>query len=294
MEARDHMSNLAVVVINYNGGAFIGDCIASLRSQTPAEIVVVDNGSTDGSAAELSGVRLIRNTTNVGFAAAANQGIRATSAPFVFLVNPDATVKDGALDALEAALETTPRAGVVGALVRNLDGTIQPTRRRFPSLGQSILHGIVGIFRPDNPGTRAYTLSEANLSRLAQVDWVAGTATALRRDAFEAIGGFDEGYFFFVEDVDLCKRMSDAGYEVWFEPSAEVIHVWGASWTKRPMRFIWMHQWNLFRYVRKHYRGGWVLMYPLIAAGLLLRFMLLALRWVITRRSVPGHRSVGN
>jgi N-acetylglucosaminyl-diphospho-decaprenol L-rhamnosyltransferase len=286
---------LAVVVIGHNSGDEIVDCIASVVAQGPAQIVVVDNASTDGSDVRLAqrygDVPLIRNERNTGFAAAANQGVRATDAPFVLLLNPDAVLQPGALDALQAALDAKPRAGAVGALVRNPDGTIQPTRRRFPSIWQSIQHGLLGIFRPDNPGTRAYTLDDALLTELSRVDWVAGPAMAVRREAFEDVGGFDEAFFFFVEDVDLCKRMSTSGWQVWFEPGAEVTHRWGGSWTQRPIRFLWVHQWNLFRYVRKHYRGAWLLLYPFIAAGLLLRFTLLVLRWLITRRSVPSHRS---
>lgn len=290
------MSNIAVVVLAYNSGDAILDCIASVVSQDPSEVVIIDNASTDSAPARLRErfpqLRIVRNERNIGFAAAANQGIRQTRAPYVLLVNPDAELRPGALAALERALDEQKRAGVVGALVRNPDGTIQPTRRRFPSLWQSILHGTLGVVRPDNPGTRAYTLVDASLDRLCRVDWVAGTAMAVRREAFEAVGGFDEAFFFFVEDVDLCKRMAIGGWEVWFQPAAEVVHAWGGSWTRRPLRFLWLHQWNLFRYVRKHYRGGWLLMYPPIAAGLLVRFTLLALRWLITRRAVPGHRAV--
>jgi N-acetylglucosaminyl-diphospho-decaprenol L-rhamnosyltransferase len=238
-------------------------------------------------------VRLIRNERNSGFAAGANQGVRATVPPYVLLLNADAILKAGALDALEASLEAHPQAAVIGALVRNSDGTVQPTRRAFPSLGQAALHGIVGIFRPSNRATRAYVLADETFDEATKVDWIAGTAMAVRRDAFEAVGGFDEAFFFFVEDVDLCKRLSDAGYEVWFEPGAEVVHRWGGAWSQRPLRFIWMHHRNLFRYVYKHKRGAWVFAYPLIAAGLLVRFILLAIRWLVTRRSVPTHRSVG-
>jgi N-acetylglucosaminyl-diphospho-decaprenol L-rhamnosyltransferase len=288
---------MAVVVLNYNGGEEIVDCLRTLVSETPAEIVVVDNASTDGSDRRVESAfpaaRVIRNERNLGFAAAVNQGVRATSTPYVFVVNPDATVKAGALGALERALDAHPRAGAAGALVRNPDGTVQPTKRSFPSFGAAALHGIVGIFRPNNPGTRSYVLADDDFTSDRTVDWVAGPAVALRREAFDAVDGFDEAFFFFVEDVDLCKRFWTSGWEVWFVPGAEVTHAWGGSWTKRPMKFMWMHQRNLFRYVTKHYRGAWILAYPLIAAGLIVRFMLLALRWVITKRSVPEHRSVG-
>lgn len=289
-------TDIAVVILNHNGGDDVIDCLRSVTEQRPAELVVVDNASQDGSEKlieQMPDVRLIRNERNVGFAAGANQGVRATVAPYVFFLNADAILKSRALDALRESLDAHPKAAVIGALVRNPDGTVQPTRRAFPSLGQAALHGIVGIFRPSNRGTRAYVLADETFDEAAKVDWVACTAVGVRRDAFEAVGGFDEAFFFFVEDVDLCKRLWDAGYEVWFEPGAEVVHRWGGAWGQRPLRFMWMHQRNLFRYVRKHKRGAWVFSYPFIAAGLLVRFTLLAIRWLITRRSVPTHRSVG-
>ena len=288
---------VAVVIVNYNGGDEVVDCLHSLVSESPAEIVVVDNASMDGSDRRIEStfpsVRMLRNDRNLGFAAPVNQGVRATTAPYVFVVNQDAIVKAGSVDALARALDAHPRAAAAGALVRNPDGTVQPTKRAFPSLGQSFWHGIVGIFRTSNPGTRGYLLSDDDFTSDRTVDWVAGPAMAVRREAFDAVGGFDEAFFFFVEDVDLCKRFWDAGFEVWFVPGAEVTHAWGGSWTKRPLRFMWMHQRNLFRYVTKHYRGTWVLAYPVIAGGLLVRFVLLALRWAITKRSVPAHRTSG-
>jgi GT2 family glycosyltransferase len=293
----DDMSGLAVVVVNHNAGGAILDCLRTVIDQAPDEVVVIDNASTDDSAAwiarDFSELRVIRNDVNVGFGAAGNQGVRATSTPSVLLLNPDAELGPGALDALEQLLDEHPHAGAVGALVLNPDGTVQPTKRAFPSLWHAALHGIVGLVWPDNAGTRAYTLADASFDSPRTVDWVAGTAVAVRREAFAAVDGFDERFFFFVEDVDLCRRLWNAGWEVWFEPRAVVVHAWGTSWTQRPLRFLWMHQRSLWRYVRKHRRGAWVIAYPFIAAGLALRFVMLAIRWLITRRSVPRHRSQG-
>jgi N-acetylglucosaminyl-diphospho-decaprenol L-rhamnosyltransferase len=291
------LTELAVVVVNYNAGDAIVDCLRAVAGEDPADVVVIDNASTDESADHIArerpDVRLMRNANNVGFAAAANQGIRATSAPYVLLVNPDAVLRPGALMALARALDEQRRAGAVGALVLNPDGTVQPTKRAFPSLWHAALHGLVGVVWPGNPGTRAYTLADAPFDRPRTVDWVAGTAVALRREAFDAVGGFDERFFFFVEDVDLCRRLWDAGWQIWFEPRAVVEHAWGTSWTQRPLKFMWIHQRSLLRYVAKHRRGVWVLAYPFIAAALTLRFVLLAIRWLFTRRSVPGHRTAG-
>ena len=285
-----------VVVVNYNAGQAILDCLAHLRKQT-TNIVVVDNASTDGSTEgierEHPDVPIVRNATNVGFAAAANQGIRQTSTPYVLLLNPDADIRPHFVETMRRALDDHPRAGAVGALVLNPDGSVQPTKRAFPSLWHAALHGIVGLVWPGNPGTRAYTLADASFTQPRTVDWVAGPAVALRREAFDQIGGFDEAFFFFVEDVDLCRRMWNAGWEVWFEPRAVAVHAWGTSWTQRPLRFLWIHQRSLMRYAMKHRRGSWVLAYPFIGLALVLRFVLLAIRWLFTRRSVPKHRRIG-
>ncbi len=291
------VGELDVVVVNYNAGQAIVECLHRLKDQPGVgSIVVIDNASTDGSVEvverEYPDVRIVRNERNSGFGAGANQGIGATTSPCVVLLNPDADVRPGFVETLGRALDDHPKAGVVAALVLNPDGTVQPTKRAFPSLWHAALHGLVGLVWPGNPGTRAYTLADASFTEPRTVDWVAGTAVALRREAFDEIGGFDEAFFFFVEDVDLCRRLWDAGWEVWFEPRAVAEHAWGTSWTQRPLRFLWIHQWSLWRYVRKHRRGAWVLAYPVIGVALVLRFVLLAIRWLFTRRSVPRHRQV--
>jgi GT2 family glycosyltransferase len=284
----------ALVVINHNAGPAIVECLRSVAAEA-GEIVLVDNASTDGSTelaeAAFPTMRVLRNARNTGFSSAANQGIRATSADTVVLLNPDAVAEPGALEALARAIAVLPRAAVVAGLIRNPDGTVQPTKRAFPSLFHAALHGLVGVVWPNNPGTRAYTLANASFDEPRRVDWVAATAIALRRSSFEAVGGFDERFFFFVEDVDLCRRFADAGWEVWFDPRAEFVHIWGGSWTQRPLKFLALHQINLLRYFVKHRRGAWLLATPFVAAGLLLRFGLLAVRWLFTRRSVPKHRS---
>jgi len=283
-----------VVVLNYNAGPDLVDCLRSVASEA-GDVLIIDNASTDRSSdlalREVPGVRVIRNEHNTGFAAAANQGIRASRGDPVVLLNPDAIASPRAVTALAHAIDERPRAALVGALIRNPDGTVQPTKRAFPSLWHAAMHGLLGLVWRNNPGTRAYTLAGDTFEEPRRVDWVAATAVAVRREAFDEVGGFDERFFFFVEDVDLCRRLTDAGWEIWFEPGAEITHAWGGSWTRKPLRFLALHQLNLYRYFRKHRRGAWVLASPFVAAGLVLRFVLLALRWVLTRRSVPKHRS---
>lgn len=283
-----------VVVVNHDGGEELLDCLSSVRaSGATVEVIVVDNASQDGSVDRVvrsfPDVCVIRNAWNRGFAAAANQGAAAGRGAVIVLVNPDATVAPTAIESLIATLDDTSRAGAVGAMVRNPDGSVQPSKRGFPSIWQSALHATVGVVWPHNPGTRAYLMADVDFSRPVRVGWVSASAVAFRRTAFESVGGFDEAFFFFVEDADLCKRLRDAGWEIWFDPRAEVVHAWGGSWTRKPLRFLWMHHANLWRYVRKHKRGAWALAYPAIGLGIVVRFALLALRWLLVRRSVPAH-----
>lgn len=289
--------SVSVVVLDYNSGSEIVDCLASVAADA-GEIIVVDNASTDGSVESVKEAfphaKILTNDTNRGFAVAANQGVHAANGDVVVLLNPDAIAEPGTLAVLGRAVEAHPRAGVVGALVLNPDGTVQPTKRAFPKLRHAAMHGLLGLLWRNNPGTRAYTLADVSFEEPRTVDWVAMTAVAIRPEAFETVGGFDESFFFFVEDVDLCRRLGDAGWEIWFEPRAVVTHEWGGSWTKQPLRFLLMHQRNLYKYFRKYRRGAWVLASPFVAAGLGLRFMLLAVRWVLTRRSVPKHRAGAN
>jgi N-acetylglucosaminyl-diphospho-decaprenol L-rhamnosyltransferase len=285
---------VTAIVVNYDGGQDVLDCLKSLQeSSSPPDVVVVDNASTDGSPdrieREYPHVRLVRNARNTGFGAGVNAGARAATTPYLVLVNQDSAPDPAAIETLAAALDERPRAGAVGALVLNPDGSVQPSKRSFPSIPDAAMHGILGLFWKANPGSRSYLLASERLDEPTRVDWVSANSMALRKEAFDAVGGFDEGYFFFVEDVDLCKRLADAGWEVWFEPLARFVHAWGTSWTKRPMRFLWMHHANLFRYVRKHRRGAWILAWPLVGAGLLLRFVLLAVRLLLTGRAVPAH-----
>src|SRR5919109_108574 len=199
-------TDLAVVVVNHNTGNYLARCIASIASsagELRTEIVVVDNASVDGSAEGAAGpsVRLIRNPDNRGFARAANQGIAATEAPVILLLNPDAEVVGGSLQALVKVAGERPRAGAIGALVRNPDGSVQPSARRVPRLGEALAHAFLGPVWPRNPWTRSYTMADWDRATEGEVEWVSGSAMVLRREAFEGVGAFDQGYFMYVEDV---------------------------------------------------------------------------------------------
>lgn len=274
------------MVVNFNSGDYLERCLASLREaagEVRLDLVVVDNASADGSAgraaARFPEVRLVRNEANRGFAAAANQGVRATDAPFVLLLNPDAEVTGGRLDALLKVARERPRAGVVGLLVRNPDGTIQPSARKVPGLLEGLGHAFLGRLFPDNPFTRSYTMAGWDRASEREVEWISGSAMLLRRDAFEEVGGFDEGYFMYVEDVDLCTRLRQAGWSVVFSPEVEVVHEVGVSARHMPRRMAREHSRSIYRYFDRHVARGPVgLLRPLVRLALWLRTLVAARR----------------
>jgi N-acetylglucosaminyl-diphospho-decaprenol L-rhamnosyltransferase len=275
---------LAVVVVNHNAGPFLARCMESIRSgvgDVRAEIVVVDNASTDGSAdhvaAEHPEVRLIRNGGNRGFARAANQGLAATAGPFVLLLNPDAEIVGGTLAALVKVARDRPRAGAVGALVRNPDGSIQPSARRVPRLGEALGHAFLGTVWPDNRWTRSYTMAGWDRSSEREVEWVSGSAMLLRREAVDEVGRFDEGYFMYVEDVDLCTRLRRAGWKVLFSPELEVVHQIGVSTKGQRGRMAFAHSDSIYRYFSKfRAQGSSAALKPLVRVALWGRAVLMS------------------
>ena len=179
-------ADLAVVIVNYETGAWLERCLRSLeraRGDVSVEVVVVDNASRDGSAdvsPEL-GARLIRNDTNRWLSPAWNQGAAATQAPYLLFLNPDTEWSNGTLADLVAAARRHPRAGVVGPMLRNPDGTIYPSGRRFPSLVDAIGHAFLSPFTRNNPFTRRYEMDGWDRSTEREVDWVSGAAMLIPR-----------------------------------------------------------------------------------------------------------------
>jgi N-acetylglucosaminyl-diphospho-decaprenol L-rhamnosyltransferase len=279
-------ADLAVVVVNYNTGDYLARALASASEaagDAGLELVVVDNASTDGSAeravARHPGVRLISNPENRGFAAAANQGIRATSAPFVFLLNPDAEIVAGTLGGFAKVARERPGAGAIGPVVRDPDGSVYPSARRIPSVAEGLGHAFLGPFVP-NRWSRAYTIAEWDRRTERSVDWVSASCVLLRREALDAVGAFDERFFMYVEDVDLCTRLHGGGWDVLFSPELEVVHIGGVSTGGyRSRRMVVEHSRSIYKYFVKWRSPGWrAALRPLAWAALRLRAEVVLLR----------------
>ncbi len=252
---------IAVAIVNYNTCALLRTCLASVAAERCAEVVVVDNASTDGSAgmvaAEFPAVRLQANTDNPGFAAAVNQAVNACAAPFVLVLNSDTELRPGALAALARYLGEQQRAGVVGPRLVNPDGTLQPSCFHFPTplhlfLELSNLSGALRLV----PLVRRWYLRSWSHGHPRPVPWVLGAALAIRRIAFTQVGGFDESFFMYSEEVDFCYRLRQRGWETHFAPQATVMHIGGASTVQQRAAMTSRLFQSTLGFYRRHYGRG--------------------------------------
>jgi N-acetylglucosaminyl-diphospho-decaprenol L-rhamnosyltransferase len=257
------VAELAVVIVNYNAGGYLARCVASVFERAGGlslDVLVVDNASRDGSAkaakAAQPRMRLIENASNRGLSAAWNQGAVETGSPWILFLNPDAEIWDGDLAALVKAGETHPDVAVIGPMVRNADGTIYESGRVFPSVGQAVGHAFLGPVAPGNRFTRSYKQAGWDRRTERPVDWVSGACMLVRRKAFEQVGRFDEDFWLYAEELDLCTRLKDAGWGILYAPELEILHE-GAVSTGRSRRTHLMHSMSIYRYYRKHRAGGW-------------------------------------
>lgn len=251
-------ASIAVVVVGFNTRDRLEACLRSVMDEQPSSVVVVDNASSDGSSEAVRRIypdlTLLANAANVGYGAAANRGVAVCTEPCVLLLNADTQLRPGALAALGAELDGHATAAVVGPRLLNDDGTVQASCFPFPgplqtTLRTTFLGSIVD--RLPRLGERyRYAYSPDAPQR---VPWALGAALAIRRDAFTAVGGFDESFFMYSEEVDLCYRLAAAGWETRFTPVAEVVHAGGASTRQRPTEMEVLRYAATRRFYRKHY-----------------------------------------
>jgi len=283
---------MGAVVVNYRAADHVMDCVASLRAEGVAEIVVVDNDSGDDCrevlAARDPAARFVGLTDNRGYGAAANRGVDELRTDLVLVCNPDLVIQPGAVEALRAALDD-PTVGVAGPRIERPDGSRYPSARTFPSIVDSAGHAFLGLVTADNPYSRRYL--RTHHAEAGAVDWVSGACLAVRRRAFAEVGGFDESYFMFLEDVDLCWRLHRQGWEVVYEPGARVTHVEGVSRATAPYRMILAHHRSLLRYGWRSTSGRQRLWMPLVTVGLTVRVLVLFARQVVSGH--PQSPSVG-
>lgn len=253
-----------MVTVTYSPGWHLDRFLASLSLATdrPVRVVMADNGSTDGAPQEAvqryPNVELLVTGANLGYGGAVNRGVAALPGDDEFLIvaNPDVQWGPGSIDALLEAAARWPHAATLGPLIRDPDGSVYPSARHLPSLIRGGMHAVVGPLWRNNPWSRAYRQERMEPTE-RPVGWLSGACLLVRRAAFEQIGGFDERYFLYMEDVDLGDRLAKAGWLNVYVPAAEVLHQKGHATGKDPAANLAAHHHSTYTYLADRHPGWW-------------------------------------
>jgi N-acetylglucosaminyl-diphospho-decaprenol L-rhamnosyltransferase len=287
--------DLSVVIVNWNVKALLRDCLRSLGEadqvlHPTGEIIVVDSASTDGSPqmvrAEFPQVRLIASRENLGYAGGNNVGAAAARGRYIFLLNPDTVIKPGVLSAMIDYMDARPQVGALGPQLLWPDGTVQSSRRRFPTLGSLFWEStLLGQWWPRNRHIQRYYMVDCPPDQPQLVDWVVGAAIFIRAETWRQIGPIDESFFMYFEETDWCRRCVEAGWEIHYLPSVQIVHYEGKSseqvMADRTIRF----QRSKIRYARKYFGRGWALVLRLFLwATFAFQWLAESTKWLI------GHR----
>lgn len=255
-----------MVTVTYSPGWHLDRFLASLSLATdrPVRVLMADNGSIDGAPQEAvqryPGVRLHDTGSNLGYGGAVNSAVTLLAGDeygeFFIVANPDVQWGPGSIDALLEAASRWPNAATLGPLIRDPDGSVYPSARHLPSLIRGGMHAVVGPLWPNNPWSRAYRQEHQEPSE-RPVGWLSGACLLVRRAAFDAVGGFDERYFMYMEDVDLGDRLAKAGWLNVYVPSAEVLHQKGHATGKDPAANLAAHHRSTYTYLADRHTGWW-------------------------------------
>ena len=271
--------DLSLVLVTYRHRVPLAACLDSLPAACTGldyEVIVVDNASGDGLVDELArtrpDVRTIANPVNEGFARGVNRGLEIARGRCVALLNPDTVAGPGAFAALVRFVDANPEVGLAGPKILDPGGGLQYSCRRFPTHWTGLFNRYSLLTRlfPQNPWSRDYLMLDFDHAATRDVDWLSGACLVARREVVERVGALDPAFFLFNEDVDWCRRMHAAGYDVVYLPEARVTHAIGASKGALPLWLIWRRHMGMRHYFHKHHPGPWPWM-ALTDLGILFR-----------------------
>jgi len=276
------MKDLSVVIVNWNTCDLLAQCLQSIYdtvSDLDFETIVVDNASSDDSVAVVRGrfpqVHIIANPRNVGFGRANNQAADLAKGRYLLLLNPDAFVHEGTVNHLVNFMDAHPDAGAAGCRLFYEDGTLQRSCAAFPTVATELWTALwLDKLFPTHPVFGKYQMTYWDMDDVREVDSLLGACLILRREAIEETGLFDEQFFMYSEEVDLCMRLKRAGWKIYFVANAEATHIWGGSARRiQTESFLRLYKSRVL-FFRKHYGRFTTLLYKLVLLlGSLLRIM---------------------
>lgn len=274
------MIDLSILILTLNSKSYLRDCLNSIREFPPAtsyEIWVADNGSNDGTLemleAQYPEVRIIRNTSNLGFTKPTNQLLNAASGEFLLLLNPDTVLIEDCFNPQLDYLKENPQVGISIPKVLNADGTFQKQCRRGEARPLEVIGYILGLGKifPNNRELNGYLQSWLPEDEVAEVKAVSGSCMFIRRKTWEEVGAFDERFFAYQEDSDYCKRAREAGWKVMYVPLSRIIHYGGKGGSgSQPWKKIKHWHLSYFNYYRKHFAKEHCGLFNLIFYGMML------------------------
>ncbi len=271
----DIARRVAAVVVDFHAESALARCVDSIELNGVQQIVVVENGTPGSTLAALTGrgVRVVEPGLNLGYGRGVNRGVASVKGHELVLVsNPDVVVHHGAVEAMVTAMDAQPRVAIVGPQIRRPDTSVYPSHRVFPNFWLAGLHALLAPIWPSNPATRRYRSRHDDGS----VDWVSGACFMVRRSAFEEVGGFDERYFMFAEDMTLCWDVRQRGWSVAAVDDAVVTHVEGLSRQRATRSMVWAHHRSALRFEVHTARGVRRALVPLAAVVLGVRLVVVA------------------
>jgi N-acetylglucosaminyl-diphospho-decaprenol L-rhamnosyltransferase len=279
--------DLSIIIVSWNVSGLLADCLESIKSNLgdlDAEVLVVDSGSTDGSPdmirERFPWVTLLAQRENIGFTRGNNIALKIAQGRHLLLLNPDTLATGDALVQMVRYLDENPKVGIVGPRTHHPDGSTQSTRRRFPTVPLAFFESTwLQAYAPKSWLDRFY-VRDAPDDAVVDVDWVQGSAMMVRHEVYQQIGGLDEGFVMFSEELDWCKRVKDAGWRVVYLGTAEIVHHGGKSTEQVAARSHIHFQESKLRYFRKHHGST--------AAHILRLFMLVSYLWQIGLESAKS------
>jgi len=284
---------LSIVIVNWNTRDMLRECLLSLFAACHRwpkfEIIVVDNASSDDSVAmvraDFPEVILVENKTNLGFGGGNNVGFARSTGKIIATINSDTQVLSDALEVICAYFASNEKTGAVAPKLLNTDGSVQLSCRRFPGFMTALFNRYSLLTRlfPNNAWSRDYLMSDCGHESSMDVDWVSGAALFVRREVYDSLGGFDEDYFMYSEDVDWCYRIHRAGWRVAYVPEAALIHHIGTSTGHAPFRMVWQRHRSMWLFYRKHYSADIVLLDIATWLGIWSRFAVIVTRNAIRK-----------